>query len=70
MSNLSEPLAFGAIRATCEACQTCKHAFGLPPFEDSPDKSNCEMFPFDEGEDKPASVLFDGGSCRYYKRLS
>jgi len=66
--NLSEELHFGVTRSTCKACQSCKHAFGLPPFEDSPDKSNCEMFPFDEGENKPASVMYDGGECAYYEK--
>ena len=66
--NLFEELHFGVARATCDVCHTCKYAFGLPPFEDAPDKSNCEMFPRDEGERKPASVMYDGGECPYYEK--
>ena len=47
-------------------CKTCVFANGPAPFEDGPEKSNCQRYRNDDGAIKPSSVYFDGEDCEYH----
>lgn len=53
----------GALRPTCEACQTCALAHGEPPFEDGPLKGYCIAYSRASGRRKPGPVMYDGAPC-------
>jgi hypothetical protein len=50
-------------------CQTCMFAHGDPPWADTPDKGNCQIY--ERGSilgDKPNEVAYNGADCEYYER--
>ena len=49
-------------------CKTCAFSHGAPPFEDRPEKSNCTMYPNDEGICKPEAVCLGIKKCIYYEK--
>lgn len=66
MSNLTNPGGFGGKRVNPNiVCIGCRFAYGEPPFEDTPFKSNCEIYPNSSGEIKPNEIYFDGEKCKY-----
>lgn len=66
MSNITNPGGIGGKRVNPNiVCIGCRFAYGNPPFEDSPFKSNCEIYPIAGGQDKPNDVYFDGAKCPY-----
>lgn len=69
MGNVTEPLHIGCTHPNPVYCRRCAFAHGEPPFEDTPMKSNCIMYPYLEGcgTDKPNSVYFDGEECQFYQ---
>ncbi len=66
MSYTKEPQVFGGKRVNPNiVCIGCRFAYGEPPFEDTPFKSYCEMYPRAGVEQKPNDVYFDGAKCPY-----
>ncbi|SEA05772.1 hypothetical protein SAMN04515656_10335 [Eubacterium aggregans] len=66
MAYTKEPQVFGGKHVNDNiVCIGCRYAYGEPPFEDTPQKSNCEMYPDYSGETKPNDVYFDGAPCPY-----
>lgn len=48
-------------------CRTCAFSHGAPPFEDLPEKSNCVMYPNEEGVVKPEAVCLGIKKCVFYE---
>lgn len=67
-SNLQTPDGFGCKPINPKWCKTCRFSKGEPPFEDTPEKSNCMIYSHEDGEEKPPEVYFDGGECEYYEK--
>lgn len=67
-SNLQTVDSFGCKPINPKMCRTCRFSRGDPPFEDSPEKSNCMIYSREDGEEKPPEVYFDGGDCEYYEK--
>jgi hypothetical protein len=53
--------------ATAKACQNCAFAHGDSPFENAPNKANCEVYTRENGINKPNAILFDGAPCKYFE---
>lgn len=45
-----------------KTCEGCIFAYGDTPFDDTPDKGSCAIYPYPST--KPDSVYLDGGECK------
>jgi hypothetical protein len=66
-----EKFGSGFAFATNKACQTCLFAhgeYGNPPKSYTPRKCYCQIYDYDEGEDKPRAIAYDGAPCEYYEK--
>jgi len=62
-----ESEGIGGTQATNKACQKCRWAHGEAPFEDTPMKGSCIMYPHKNGEVKPNDVSYKGAKCIFFK---
>jgi hypothetical protein len=49
-------------------CKKCLFSHGEPPFEDAPEKKWCEIYRYNNGEQKPHEVYFEGAECEFYEK--
>lgn len=69
MGNLSEPLHIGCTHPNPVYCKKCAFSHGESPFENAPVKSNCLMYPHNNGSGqlKPREVYFEGKECVFFE---
>ena len=70
MGNVTGAFNIGCTQPNPVFCKTCAFSHGESPFENEPVKSNCLMYPHNDGVGslKPRAVYFEGKECIYYQR--
>ena len=53
-----------AVSPSAKRCRTCKFAYPDGKYAKGCEKANCYVF--ENGEDKPHDVLWDGANCDFY----
>ena len=49
-----------------EFCKKCLHSDGDSPYNDGPDRIQCQMY---YNDFKPLEVMFKGAECEFYEEL-